>query len=117
MLKFDSEQLEFNFKTANGKIGKKMVTVDEYTYLVTSSMQMITKKDLGLLDRTTEQSGSVNPVRQSFFRVNANGPNTFMPRLFELNQELFTHIKDFSMSKYSFQRQYAYYTMPALSVI
>ena len=116
-MKFDSQLLEFQFKTVNGNVGKKNVTVDEYTYLVASSMQMITQKDLGLLDRATELSGKVNPVRQSFFKVNGNGPNTFMPRLFELNQELFLHIQEFSKSEYSFQKQYAYYTMPALCVI
>lgn len=58
--KFNDQLLDFRFKTNTGKIEKKYATVDEYIYLVTSSMQLITKKDITLLDRASESSGKLN---------------------------------------------------------
>lgn len=80
--RFDSEKLEFEFKTLEGKVRSRAASTDEYTYFVISSLQSVIQRDIRLLDRATEQSGTINEVRRSFFKVNENCGTRFMPKLF-----------------------------------
>ena len=62
--KFDSQKIEFKFKSISGKENSRNARVDEYTYFVATSLQKITQKDLSLLDRALELQGSISQVRR-----------------------------------------------------
>lgn len=59
----EKRKFEFNTRTRKGETYINMLTLDQYTWNILTAVNIIVTSDLELLDRNTENSGFVNPVR------------------------------------------------------
>lgn len=87
---------EFLTRKKNGKVQKLELNLDQYLYKIITATDIVLNSRIEELQRSTEDSRFLNPVRKAFYEVNDNSNDILLPAMFELNDELFENLKEAS---------------------
>lgn len=82
--------------------------MDEYTYKFLAATHTIVNGDYSKLLRETESSGNINPMRQSFYKINENAMKVLIPHFFDMHESLFEHVNQVKDGIVRFMTLYGY---------